>query len=297
MIKLSSKDILPASTVHLASVQQQVDNEASFELKVQRAESKWNNKTGSEDGRLAFKDIKDTLTDMSVGLEICVYCEHNEATDIEHIYPKRLYPEKAFIWDNYVLACGKCNTHYKKAKFSIFNPAQTILVEDITPKKGQYTTPENNDALFINQRVEDPMEFLELDLVNKLFIFTEKHPEGTREFLKARYTKEILGLNTRDELVAHRKTAVRHYLRELEKYAEAKSSNDFDALFIAVNGDYDGIDKTIDFELEKSRILEVIKEGILKYYHPAVWKELKRQRGNLPKTRQLFEQAPEALEW
>ena len=159
MIKLSSKPITQASVTHLNSVQQIVLSEVSFEDKVRKASSKWDSKTSSA-GKTVFKDVKDTLITMCVGVEICVYCEQNEATDIEHIYPKKLYPGKAFLWDNYVLVCGKCNTHHKSDKFRIFNPANSVTDFDITPARGTYRQPENDDALFINQRVEDPMDSL-----------------------------------------------------------------------------------------------------------------------------------------
>lgn len=152
------------------------------------------------------------------------------ATDIEHIYPKKLYPGKAFLWKNYVLVCGKCNTHHKSDKFKIFNPAISVMDVDITPARGTYSQPDNEDALFINQRVEDPMDFFELDLVNQQFIFIEKHPEGTREFKKAKYTKELLGLNTRAALIANRKNAAKFYISRLEKLASAKAANNFPEL-------------------------------------------------------------------
>jgi len=296
MIFLSFKDIQTSSVAHLDKVQKDILKETTFEARAKRANSKWDSKT-SGTGKQAFSDIKTVLTEMCVGVEICVYCEQNEATDIEHIFPKKLYPGKAFEWTNYVLACGKCNTHHKSDKFKIFNPQNSTLVEDVTPPRGTYAEPANDDSLFINQRIEDPMDFFELDLVNRQFLYIEKHPEGTREFIKAKYTKELLGLNTRSALVANRRNAAKFYVSRLEKYTAAKVSTNFQELIAAINDDWGGIDQQANFADEKGRVLDSIKNDILTNSHPTVWKELIRQRHNLPKTGSLLNQVPEALSW
>jgi uncharacterized protein (TIGR02646 family) len=297
MIHLTSKTIQAATNEHLSSVQEAILSEHGFEAQARRASSRWDSKTSSNAAREAFRDIKETLIRMCVGVEICVYCENNEATDIEHIFPKKLYPEKAFSWDNYVLACGKCNTHYKSDRFKIFNPTNSTIEVDVTPPRGMYLQPATDDALFINQRVEDPMEYLELDLVNQQFIFTERHTEGSREYYKAKYTKELLGLNTRASLIAQRKNATKYFRDRLEKYVKTKGATNFDELVAAINDDFGGVDRAKNFELEKTAILESIKNDILTYSHLTVWKELVRQRNNLPKINAFLNQAPEALGW
>ncbi len=296
MLQLPSDTIQDASVTHLRSVQNKIVNEATFELQVKKAESTWKNKNSGR-GRAPFVDIKSTLKNMCIGIEICVYCEQNEATDIEHIYPKKLYPEKAFSWENYVLACGKCNTHHKSDKFSIFHPANSTSEVDITPPRGIYVKPPNDDALFINQRTEDPMELLELDLVLNLFVFTEKYPPGTREYKKAAYTKDLLGLNTRGSLVANRKNAAHFFISRLEKYCKAKSSTNFRELILLDPDNWGHIDQTLSFMVEKHRIMEAIKKDLLSNTHRTVWKELIRQRLKLPRTNSLLDAAPEALSW
>ena len=297
MIQLDYKSIQAASITHLASVQLEINGEATFEEQVKKAKSKWSSKTSSNAGKVTFDDAKAKLVTMCSGAEICVYCEHNEATDIEHIYPKRLYPAKAFDWNNYVLACGKCNTHFKKDKFSVFNPAGGVGSQDITPKQKQYSKPPNEDCLFINQRVENPMNFLELDFQGKTFYFIEKHSVGTRDYEKAKYTKSILGLNNRDDLVQHRIAAFNYYKGELSKYVSINQTQDLNGLIQTVDNFIDVIDIQKDFGEEKKRILLSIKQRILKHNHPTVWKEMIRQRATLPETNLLFTQAAEALTW
>ncbi|MBP7679382.1 MAG: HNH endonuclease [Bacteroidales bacterium] len=296
MIHLNSKNIDVSAVAHLDAIQQEILREASFELQAKKASRKWDSKN-SGNGRIAFQNIKETLISMCVGVEICVYCEQNEATDIEHIFPKKLYPEKAFTWDNYVLACGKCNTHHKSDKFKIFNPADSVSEEDVTPPRGTYLQPANDDSLFLNQRIEDPMDFFELDLINRQFVFIEKHPFGTREHARAKYTKELLGLNSRASLIANRKNATKYYISRLEKYVAAKNATDFPELTNAIGDDIGAIDQTAEFNDSKQIVLDSIKNDVITSSHPTVWKELIRQRQHLPKTDLLLSQAPEVLSW
>lgn len=291
MLRLNSKNLTRPSSDHLAAKQKQINDVPTFEGKAKEAVRLWSGKSSA-----AFDEIKATLKKMCVAVEICVYCENNEATDIEHIYPKKLYPEKAFSWKNYVLACGKCNSHHKSDKFRIFLLQNSADTQDVTPPRGTYRQPVNDDALFLNQRKDNPLDFLELDLLNQTFIFTEKFPDGTREYHRASYTIELLGLNTRGALIAARRNAARFYIGRLEKYVNAKNSANFQELKDAVD-DFGAIDETANFRRGKNRILKSIKKDILENSHPTVWKELIRQRANLPKTNRLLNDAPEAVNW
>lgn len=292
MLRLNSKNLTQASLDYLASQQKNIDDLLDFEAKAKKAKLLWDGKSSSQ-----FDKIRKILKEMCVGIEICVYCETNEATDIEHIYPKKLYPEKAYSWENYSLACGKCNSDHKKDKFKIFNPQNSATVEDVTLPPKTYKQPDNDDALFINQRKFDPMNFLELDIINWRLVFYERFPTGTREFEMAKFTKDLLGLNTRAGLIEARKAAVIFFRDRLEKYVSAKKATNFQELKDAVEDDINSIDETKTFGEEKARMLESVKADIFKSAHPTVWKELIRQRANLPKTDELFNAAPEALTW
>jgi len=296
MIPLNFKNLLPTTVTHLAVVQKDIDAELDFEAKARKAKSKWDGKTGSASALAAFNDIKQMLIQMCSGAQICVYCEHNEATDIEHIYPKRLYPEKAFTWSNYVFACGNCNSRYKGESFSIFDPMGGCIIKDITPLPKVYTQPANDDALFINQRKDDPMELLELDILSRQYIFRERYAQGTREYEKAFYTKELLGLNTRADLIRQRKAAHSWYISELKNYVSVRNTNTIDELVQVTFGEIT-IDLNAVFTNEKHRVLVLLKEEILSHSHPTVLKELIRQRINLPQTNLLLIEAPEILTW
>lgn len=292
MLKLNSENLTQTSVDYLTSKQGEIDVLQTIKERAEKAISLWGSKS-----RSAFREIKEKLIKMCVGVEICVYCENNEATDVEHIYPKKIYPEKAFIWENYVLACNKCNSHHKSDKFKIFNPQNSVIVENVTLPRKTYIQPANDDALFLNQRTDNPLDFIELDLINRTFIFTEIADEGTREYERAKFTIELLGLNTRGALVAARRSAAKFFISRLEKYVGAKKSTDFQELKAAVDDDFGSIDETADFVHEKNRIMQSIKKDILEYSHPTVFRELIRQRTNLPKTNSLLNDAPEVLNW
>jgi uncharacterized protein (TIGR02646 family) len=55
-----------------------------------------------EDGVLAV------LSRMAGTRERCMYCEDSRGTDVEHFWPKAVYPTKTFSWPNLLLACVRC---------------------------------------------------------------------------------------------------------------------------------------------------------------------------------------------
>jgi len=292
MIQLNSKPLTPSTIAHLATVQNRIDTEPDFPKKVGRAKTEWTGKIGSTPKKAAFTDIKETLIEMCVGVEVCNYCENNEATDVEHIYPKSLFPERAFRWNNYLLACKTCNTHYKLDQFAVFDAAGSAASVEVA----RNTQPPTDDGTLIDPRTEDPLQYFWLDIENKTFVLDPRLKLSSRDYERARYTLKLLGLNDRDALVTARKTAAKYYLDRLKRYVSARDANSFDSLEEQVQ-DPDLIDETLLLEQEKQRICQQIKSDIETHAHPTVWAELKRQRSKLPKTNRLFEQAPEALNW
>ncbi len=296
MIPLSSKPLSQENLDFLEQRQNDIDNKPDFEAQAKRAKQLWDNK-GSTAAKAAFAEIKETLLEMCVGTEICNYCENNEAADVEHIYPKKIFPKKAFKWENYLLACQKCNSTHKQEKFFVFNPENSAKVLDVKPPRGEFKAPPNEDAAFLDPRKEDPMDFLWLDLTPgcPTFLFREKAEEGTRSFEKATRTLEILQLNKRNALREARKAAAQFFLATLRLYIKVKKAQNFNEL--EPLDDFAEIDKSKDFEEEKTQIQANIQRDIRNHPHPTVWRELIRQRDHLPNTQALFMQAPEALEW
>ena len=292
MLHLPSKNLSTTTQNYLDKLQQQVDSEPTYKQKVNKAKSLWKNKSGSKAGKKAFEEIKVILVDMCVGVATCNYCEHDRAFDIEHIYPKSLYPSLAFVWNNYLLACKGCNSTYKLDQFAIFKPKGSNTKHIL----GRGKEPSNADALLINPRKEEPTTFLRLNLVTPTFLFDPIHSINSREHLRADYTTECLELNKDEVLVIARKNLTKTYLDRLRNYIKATNALTFDNLDDATNG-IPASDRTKTFDSEQKRILENIKNSFKELSHPTVWFELKRQRIHLPTTSQLFNQLPEALNW
>lgn len=77
----------------------------------------------------AFDEIRAALEVMASGHERCMYCEDSAGTDIEHFWPKADYPERAFTWTNYLLACSTCNSNYKREQFPVDAAGKPLLID------------------------------------------------------------------------------------------------------------------------------------------------------------------------
>ena len=103
----------------------------------------------------AFREIREVLGRMATGIERCMYCEDSEGTAIEHFWPKAVYPDRAFDWPNYLIACSRCNSNFKRDQFPLDGGGQPLLVnpaeEDpldhlaFSPKTGIYVTRPGSD--------------------------------------------------------------------------------------------------------------------------------------------------------
>lgn len=59
------------------------------------------------------RDAFAALVSMNGGARRCMYCEHDRGTDIDHFNPRANAPSLTFVWANWVLACGECNSRKK----------------------------------------------------------------------------------------------------------------------------------------------------------------------------------------
>lgn len=77
----------------------------------------------------AFQEIRATLRQMASGIERCMYCEDGAGTAIEHFWPKASYPDRAFAWANYLLACSLCNSNFKRDQFPCDASGRPLLID------------------------------------------------------------------------------------------------------------------------------------------------------------------------
>lgn len=94
------------------------------------AEARWRAKPSA-----TFGVVQDTLADMANGRSRCMYCEDSAGKDIEHFWPKSSYPDRAFVWENYLWACSACNSTLKGARFPLDGSGAPLLIDPTDPKE------------------------------------------------------------------------------------------------------------------------------------------------------------------
>lgn len=144
----------------------------------------------------AFDEIDRALRDMAPGNEQCMYCECSKGSDIEHFWPKEKYPGRAYTWENYLWACGICNTHFKGTQF---------------PRDVQ------GRPLLVNPAEEEPSDHLQFTPSSgKLIGLTDK----------GKWTVRILGFDRRGNLDRDRLDAWKGLQNNIVQYAAACSRGD-----------------------------------------------------------------------
>jgi hypothetical protein len=68
-------------------------------------EQRFNNARGTQ----WFIVVREALMNMAGETRTCMFCDHNEPTDVEHFKPKVEFPEDTFTWDNMLWLCATCN--------------------------------------------------------------------------------------------------------------------------------------------------------------------------------------------
>jgi hypothetical protein len=194
----------------------------------------------------------------------------SDADEVEHIRPKDLYPGAAFIWENYLYACGPCNGP-KNNRWAIFSMS-TDKLSEIEHTGGSIVEPEEGDPVFINPRNEDPLLFMAIDLQGT-FLFKPIVEKTTREYERAEYTIRVLRLNKRDLLLSARKEAFCNYRARLVEYITKRDNG----------APQDELDTLIS--------------ALQRMGHPTVWREMQRWNESVPELKDLFDRAPEALDW
>lgn len=274
------KDLSPsqANLDKLKEFQDEIDALPTFEEQSSRAKDMFPNKNTKTNK--VFQDVKKSLTSMCNSTRRCVYCECSLGDEVEHIYPKDLFPDKCFDWNNYVYACGPCNGP-KNNKFAIFKKPGGKFVEVNPPRGTPSSKPPNGEAVLINGRMENPLDYAILDLTGtfKFYPLATLNAKGKK---RVEYTyNDVLRLNDgeREPIRQARENAFENYSARLFKYVAKKKAHASQA------------------------VLNKIIEGIKKEAHPTVWKEMQRyykiDKLDMvePELERLFDDAPEALTW
>lgn len=268
MILLPQVELAQADQDALSHLQAAVDAAGRYPQRVVLARQSYSNKP-----RPLFRRLRGRLRIMCSGNTRCVYCEDSLADEIEHMRPKDLYPEQVFVWENYVFACGPCNSS-KNKRYAVLAGVRTAapVLCDVTRKPGApVRKPRQGRPALIDPRSEDPTEFLWLDLESSFWYLPSLGADQMGR-LRAQYTVDVLGLNKRDDLVRGRRTAYSGFLSRLERYANLSSR-------------WSALDRRAfieDFRGERYR---------------GVWEQMKRQRQHRAELHRLLDAVPEAMNW
>lgn len=268
MIRLRRVSLPPNTRLELRTYQAQIDALPNYPSQVSAAKTQF--KRYNTKRNATFREVKQCLTRMCSGARRCSYCEDSCADEVEHIKPKDLYPGNTFVWSNYLYACGICNVG-KNNQFEVFSAA-TGLPTRVTRRRGEpILPPERGRPLLINPSLEDPLDFMVLDLLGT-FQFVPSSPQGSTSYQRTKHTILCLGLN-RDYLPIARRGAYSSYTAELREYIRCRDDQ------------------------APLRQLRLLKRAIQTKEHPSVWKEMVRQRNNILLLGALFDLAPEAVSW
>lgn len=214
MLKFASAEVIGETKRHLVTKQAVIDAAADYPTKVSTADALWDKKSTT-----IFAEIRAFLDTLCSGARRCHYCEDSAADEIEHIYPKKYYPERTFLWSNYLFACGPCNGSSKGDQWAVVLP--NGAVEHLVRRRGDpVVVPPAGTPLFIDPRVDDPTAFMEFDPGTGYFVAYGNPGEPNYE--RAKYTLDVLGLNKRDYLSRARRNAYSSYVNSIVAFIEKK---------------------------------------------------------------------------
>lgn len=270
MIQLSPPALTPVTLKALQTYQQTVLAAGNYTAQADMAGSEFSRRNKKTNA--TFKEIRRALSDMCIGARRCHYCEDSVADEVEHIAPKTLYPDRCFVWDNYCYACGPCNGP-KNNKYAVILPDNSRVDIPAHQKTVRpYNPPPAGLEALINPRVDNPLDYLFLDLEDTFFFSPLADPH-TRDYVRADYTIDILGLNSRSYLVQARRNAYRNFRARVREYLHQHA-----------NG-------------ATAAELAILRNNLTDENHQTVWQEIKRQRHTIPELTRLFDALPDAPLW
>ncbi len=267
MIRVEERPLPAEAERGLQAWQAEIDGVVDFARRVETGKQRFSGKNRRDNA--VFAVVRQVLAEMCRGVVRCMYCEDSLADEIEHHKPKHFFPSQVFQWKNYLFSCGPCNGT-KRNQFSVFTDSGEMIVDG--ELVGRLAEPVG-DSVLLNPRVDDPLEFMKLDLVGHTYNFFPTADDGTVSRRRAEYTIEILRSKRRDIGPATRRKAYEGYRARLTEYIFHRDRG----------GDAVHLDQ--------------LKKALLGESHPTVWHEMLRQQKDIPELKALFDQAREALEW
>lgn len=132
---------------------------------------------GARQTKAVKEGVVEVLIEMARPRGHCMYCVLSEAGDIEHFWPKAVYPRKAFQWSNMLWCCTNCNRH----------------------KDDEFPLDAQRRPLLINPALDNPWNHLEFYPPTGI-ITVRTDPATGLPFPKGVETVRILKLDRRESL-------------------------------------------------------------------------------------------------
>ena len=150
MKRIRRRPLSDHATQYLRGLQAEVDGASD---PAAAAAALW----ASRKANRAFDEIRETLkTKMAAGCERCMFCGDSAGTDIEHFRPKSTFPDHAFRWENYLLACSTCNgPTYKGTKFPQDPAGNPLLLDPTADRPAAHLPFEPRTGLFEEDSATD----------------------------------------------------------------------------------------------------------------------------------------------
>jgi hypothetical protein len=146
-----------------------------------------------------FKDVIQLLGEMTGTGQPCMFCDSNEASEIDHYKPVSRFPLLAMTWTNFLWSCGICN----REKGSIF--------------------PSDSEGRLINPIDDHAWDFFFIDEFGNLTPLW-REPEQ-RHDQRAVSTCNILQLN-RQTLQERRQSLLHHLKKQVNDTLELHKKGD-----------------------------------------------------------------------
>ena len=119
-----------------------------------------------------FEPVIENLRKNCDGIERCMYCSLSAPVQVEHYRPLSVFPDLAFVYENYLWSCGECN----QKKANRFPPDTQVGAQILNP---------------IDDNIWDHFE-LHPELGHLL---KRQSPETEEDFPRAVSTCEIVGID------------------------------------------------------------------------------------------------------
>jgi uncharacterized protein (TIGR02646 family) len=260
MLKLKDSKLPHIANDQLRRWQAEIDGEPDYPSRVLRGKKAFSEK--NKGTNKTFGLVRATVRMMAPGASRCAYCEDAYGDEVEHIFPKDFYPNRVFSFENYLGACGPCNGP-KGNNFAIFLKETSEVLKLSSDLKPNYGDWFDCEPVLINPRLENPCDFLELDIWGT-FHYVPKQKLIKKDKLKAKYTIELLKLNSRDYLLRARRAAYQSFLDSIYQY-DARKKN----------------------RASKKELKERL-EGLLAMPHPTVLEQIRRNSAYIPGIAEIF---------